>query len=346
MGQNRSPLNLPEIATLVAQHLEKKDLAGCILVNKTWHALFVPFLWETITLKDSRYYGFAIPEIVLQRRAYVRSLVYNVNSTEPQVIEALQFPNLKSLIIHTFARELEGIAIKLLSQNPTIDWINIHSRYCILSTEFWTQLLNFQGLKTLMIDAIQVQKSSGPQFYSVCSHVSSLHLRCRYLPWMRSWSSLPRFAIRKLVLLGCGWSMNEHIELIAQCHDLEELRWIESHTRGSGGSVPWNTIQRLASAGTWPRLERLHLPAACIPDMELATILESMASVVELGVDSTNFGQHSFEALRPHLSTIEKLDLRGCRGLTPDIMTEILYTAVKMRDRDFLWDIDLTWTIG
>src|SRR5690554_5614054 len=45
MGQNRSPFNLPEIATLVAQHLEKKDLARCILVNKTWHALFVPFLW-------------------------------------------------------------------------------------------------------------------------------------------------------------------------------------------------------------------------------------------------------------------------------------------------------------
>ncbi|KAF9191653.1 hypothetical protein BGZ51_006872 [Haplosporangium sp. Z 767] len=346
MGQNRNPLNLPEIATLVVQHLEKKDLARCTLVNKAWHALFVPFLWETITLNDSRYYGFAIPEIVFQRRAYVRNLVYNVNCTEPQVVEALQFPNLKSLIIHTFARELEGITIQLLSQNPTVDWINIHSRYCILSTEFWAQMLKFKGLKTLMIDAIQVQRSSGLQFYSVCSQMSSLQLRCRHLPWMRAWSSLPRFTIRKLVLFGCSRSMNEHIELLAQCHDLEELRWVESHARGSGNSVPWNTIQRLASVGTWPRLERLHLPAACIPDMELATILGSMPSVVELGADSTNFGQQSLEALRPHLSTIEKLDLRGCKGLTPEIMTEILYTAVKMRDRDFLWDIDLTWTIG
>ncbi|KAF9102396.1 hypothetical protein BGX29_004626 [Mortierella sp. GBA35] len=41
-------LNIPEITSLVAQHLSKADMAACTLVSKAWFHVFTPLLWKTI----------------------------------------------------------------------------------------------------------------------------------------------------------------------------------------------------------------------------------------------------------------------------------------------------------
>ncbi|KAG0292256.1 hypothetical protein BGZ98_002652 [Dissophora globulifera] len=49
-----SPLDLPELLSLVASHLETKDLARACQVSVLFHNACTPFLWRTVNLKDSR----------------------------------------------------------------------------------------------------------------------------------------------------------------------------------------------------------------------------------------------------------------------------------------------------
>ncbi|KAG0373067.1 hypothetical protein BGX24_012190 [Mortierella sp. AD032] len=41
-------LGIPEITSLVGQHLSKADLASCTLVTRTWFHVFTPILWKSI----------------------------------------------------------------------------------------------------------------------------------------------------------------------------------------------------------------------------------------------------------------------------------------------------------
>ncbi|KAG0260513.1 hypothetical protein DFQ27_003495 [Actinomortierella ambigua] len=45
-------MDIPELATMVAQHLEASDLRSCALVRRTWYDNFNPFVWSTFVLND------------------------------------------------------------------------------------------------------------------------------------------------------------------------------------------------------------------------------------------------------------------------------------------------------
>ncbi|KAF9321328.1 hypothetical protein BG003_002509 [Podila horticola] len=48
-------LQLPELMNVIGCHLIRKDLKQCILVSTYWRDLFVPHLWQTLSLDDTTY---------------------------------------------------------------------------------------------------------------------------------------------------------------------------------------------------------------------------------------------------------------------------------------------------
>ncbi|KAG0089229.1 hypothetical protein BGZ93_003409 [Podila epicladia] len=48
-------IQLPELMNVIGRHLNRRELIQCILVSTHWRDLFVPHLWQTLSLDDTTY---------------------------------------------------------------------------------------------------------------------------------------------------------------------------------------------------------------------------------------------------------------------------------------------------
>ncbi|KAF8928851.1 hypothetical protein BGZ58_009334 [Dissophora ornata] len=67
--------NIPEIATLVGQHLSKYDLASCALVCQAWSAVYTPLLWKTIQARiPNPQNAIILPALLAKYGSLIRTL--------------------------------------------------------------------------------------------------------------------------------------------------------------------------------------------------------------------------------------------------------------------------------
>ncbi|KAF9958810.1 hypothetical protein BGZ72_010872 [Mortierella alpina] len=45
-------IEIPELAFLVLQHLTRPDFVACALVNRAWHGAIIPYLYQTVTVRE------------------------------------------------------------------------------------------------------------------------------------------------------------------------------------------------------------------------------------------------------------------------------------------------------
>ncbi|KAG0310787.1 hypothetical protein BGZ99_000138 [Dissophora globulifera] len=119
-----SPLDLPELLSLVASHLETKDLARACQVSVLFHNACTPFLWRTVNLKDSRNCqvlqkdkGFRLG--LIRYGPFVRTLCLSDIDVRDEDLEfiALNCTRLKSLDLTGTDVTPEGLKV-LLQSDP------------------------------------------------------------------------------------------------------------------------------------------------------------------------------------------------------------------------------------
>ncbi|KAG0044374.1 hypothetical protein BGZ83_010409 [Gryganskiella cystojenkinii] len=340
MNSNRNPLQLPEVLELVSQYIvDRKDLARCSLVNSLWHASFAHLFWAELRCAWCMESGlYKLMTLGSHKFDLVRTLNLNIKYImgKPDIVV---FPNLVTLalwnvdfpwharfVADCFAKH-QSVRILRIS---TCTWPK-----CLIPSSVVAQMDTMSSLSELHVSCATVDHSNARAFYQVCSRVKVLKLSYLTLRTTPKIVEAKEWRVRELTLFDVNTShynpSPEATELISSCLQLQSLDWQQQveYDRYHRPSPTSPVFLQLATAGTWPLLSRLVLPRSGLPDRHWATILNPVKRVRVIDAKGTAFGALSFNALRPHLGTLEELDLSGTK-VTSSIMVEILCSCSRL----------------
>ncbi|KAF9383498.1 hypothetical protein CPC16_008894 [Podila verticillata] len=187
-----SPINLPEICTLIAKHLSRAELLACCTVSKDWHAFFLPYLWQSVVFNaagpifsdsdtDPRVanihnlkYNYGVFEGPMPRQGYIRLTELEISQkryySEQEMVRnwfngvrAVNLWHLPIALLHSLA---DG---PLSSLKVT----NIYESY----VEFWEATLQCRQLKSFHLrDVFFPESQIGLPLWKVCRSVETLNL--------------------------------------------------------------------------------------------------------------------------------------------------------------------------
>ncbi|KAG0267722.1 hypothetical protein BG011_000034 [Mortierella polycephala] len=352
--ERTSALDLPEIVALIAAHLNKHDLTQCVCVCSAWHAAFLSFRWASVKVFHGTTQEFF--NAILQHHHLIKSLAfYDGNNPYLSTLSLTTFPSLKSLRLHSTRAKHHQEAILTLLLAPSSTLTHIRFDDVDLSQGIWKRLseraepLQLKKLE-LLRSAVMYDINDIQGFYTICSHTKILRLRQNQLPKecfnpsfavstdasknINISAALESFkGVQELDLFhGYGASPMDQLLLISQCTGLKRLGWrlldslVEQYTEAL------HKFASLAVAGTWPELTSLRLSWCRLSDEVMASILGSVHRLEVLEVHGMIFGERSFEVLRSHFGTLQKLKL-GCTGTgMGTMMAEILGSCPGLQE--------------
>ncbi|KAF9188147.1 hypothetical protein BGZ51_000714 [Haplosporangium sp. Z 767] len=335
MDQDRNPLDLPELRMIIRQFMNKKTLAACVLVSKAWYKAFVPFLWETIKLGERRNYRFK--KVPLDGFRNTRNWVRSVHLDHEKPIrmrwnEMPIFPNLKALKAEMLCTSSEDHIMSMIAQHPLITHMDLTFDVTYNCVVFWDLIVKQVHLVDLKLKYMTFWHENVDAFITTCSRLHSLSLDGISSEDMLDNVDLPVFPIRNLYLINTKWQENNFLLFSTKCPDLETFNCVDFFSTFSESF--WHSFSVSIASGTWLRLENLGLCLSHISDEDLATILTSMPRIQKLNASLTAFGELAFAALRPHLKTDVKLNLRYC-NVTTTMVTEILQASPNINPQNF-----------
>ncbi|KAF9191656.1 hypothetical protein BGZ51_006875 [Haplosporangium sp. Z 767] len=347
-----SALDLPEIGALIAIHLNKHDLTQCVCVCSAWNAAFLSFRWASVKVVPHTSQNFI--NAILQHHHLVKSLAFcGDNNPYISTLSLATFPNLKSLLLQSTKPKhyQEAILALPLASSSTLTHVCFDKVDLSLGT--WKRLadrtepLQLKKLEilqsTVMYDIDEVQG-----FYTICSRTKILILRQNLLP---KECFVPSLAVptdtninlsaaqesfkglQELDLFrGFGTSPMNQLLFISQCTGLKRLGWRLLDSVVGQYTEALHKFASMAVAGTWPELTSLQLSWCQLSDEDMASILGSIHRLEVLEVHGMRFGEHSFEALRSHFGTLQKLKL-GCAGTRMGtMMAEVLGSCPGLQE--------------
>ncbi|KAG0202608.1 hypothetical protein BGX28_004924 [Mortierella sp. GBA30] len=336
MDTNRNPIQLPEVLALIAQHLvDRKDLARCTLVSSLWRACFEPFFWAEIKCTWCMECGlYSLMQLGSHKFGFVRSLDLNIKYILGRPDIAV-FPNLETLALRNISFGYHKIfVVDCLRKHQSIRHLRLGSvhRYSVLP-EVIAQLDKMPSLNELQVSGGIIEQSDAAAFYRVCSRVQVLKLSYLILRTTPTLAEAKEWRVRELTLLEvvvCNFPLHKVTDLIGSCLELQCLDWRQQGLRSRSSDSPLPEFLRLATVGTWPLLNRLVLSLSGVLDRHWATILNPLKQLKMINAQGSAFGGLSFNALRPHLGTLEELDL-SCTEVTSRAMVEILCSCSRLR---------------
>src|SRR5690349_18234358 len=156
------PLELPEIADMVALYLEGKDLAGCVRVCKRWRDLFLSHRWRDIRVGTRRadlgwtkHWVGPHPDHVYSHRHLIQNLKIQ---KELAGLDKHHYPNLRQLEIDlsdvACYRESEFLS-ELREMFPVLEHLRLKS--VRLASTFWESFVVHPHIKILELDRIDIQ---------------------------------------------------------------------------------------------------------------------------------------------------------------------------------------------
>ncbi|KAF9348967.1 hypothetical protein BGX26_012683, partial [Mortierella sp. AD094] len=252
------PLKIPEILSLVANHLERRQVVTCLRVCKAWHKSLLPIVWHSVILKgQDGVHNMKDPsEISLHRH---RQFIFRLESYLSFMNLDTTFPNLHTLVLALVYRgsQLESSHMELFAMNPSLVNITISGEFLgDIDAEFWKAMSSLPQLRILKALFLPPGIDEIEAFWNVCSKLEEATFRETIFPtnYIQSLElSFPR--MRKLELDACDLDdYKEQLEFVRRCPNLEELSWTVDHA-----NTEVDNFSSEVKQGGWPRLARLRI---------------------------------------------------------------------------------------
>ncbi|KAG0065988.1 hypothetical protein BGZ89_007723 [Linnemannia elongata] len=347
--QDPTPFDLPEIREHIGSFLDHTDRLNAILINKQWHSTMTSLIWEKVTLVNSNPTSLnkiSVPIHILRKNAgLVKTLV--IQSDLFAGYYGISFPILQTVVFwpkrpQPYPRDPSSEAFvgltRLIQQNPTIRQLKLglSKGRSPAPDSFWEAMAEAPNLQLLEAPRMRIRHTTMPLFWKATENLRVLIVN--FESALRFGNSddgtsgpfvFPR--LRRLSLevsQGAHIMESEQIRLMTQCPQLETLDWIPDQAFSP------KKFLECCRAEMWPNLEGLTLARLDhYTDSDIKDILDSMRKKITiLGVSRSGFGQHSFDALRPHFfSGIIELDLSYCSAVTSPMIVEVLASCKKLR---------------
>ncbi|KAK3823262.1 MAG: hypothetical protein J3Q66DRAFT_437653 [Benniella sp.] len=318
-----TPLELPEILSLVAAYLPPRSLPACARISKAWYQACVPFIWKSIDLKDQ-------PMAPIQSHSHLVKKVRIACVREEH--NTVRFPNLDSLELN-FQGHQHSAGIQFVMEHPTITRLELRTLFSGSRTELWDNLLGFRYLKTLALTSKEAFGLNIDKFWQLCTRLERLDIYVRHYSNLRF--TMPPgelTSIRDLGVYGC-YSNNVPVftEFIRRCPRLTSIHW---HTSGPYEKTFISGLVALLEAKTLPDLEYLEARTRKITNHLFTRLIKSMSRITGLLVDfSKDSMRMDFAALiEPHFSNLRVLEM-NVHGYTTSPVAQIVMSSCPLLER-------------
>ncbi|KAK5816960.1 hypothetical protein F5H01DRAFT_366337 [Linnemannia elongata] len=324
-----------EILVLIANYLDKNDLAVATRTCRQLERHFTPRLWRVFVLRGSRRGKYHSIDAVTKNAPSVHSLEYV--GTPPRLYYTIAYPNLKTLHIdlpmtiadiqHARIRLLNIDNSTLVSRNPTITHLYINSGDFETNNGFWESVfmtlknprrLDFHGFRVLQGDALD-------WFWRACTRFEEISVSGHGFansPVLStvSFSRIQRLTVYLRAHIPRGTTAGGSIEWFKMCPNLTKL-----HTFDYGAEFPIEAFAKALEQHTWTRLTDLALIGCVGSDDRLSLIMRHLPPLEHFQHDSRGFGPQSFAFLQQRLfDNVRTLDMQGCHGLLSRMILDIL----------------------
>jgi len=314
-----APLELPEIASVVAGYCRRQDLAQCLRVCKPWYLSFLPCLWKDVTIKRA---SETLSSTLWSHRQLIASIAI---SKVFWLDHIFHYPNLRRLTLQRTSPEVAG---QLIKSNTMLSYLELTGFDEDDLTGFWeTAAADLLHLNNLVLTSTHLPLDQSEALWQVCARMESIVLDNCTLPITLPAKGIlptdfPR--LRRLTIelqRGVGiWGPLDC--LLQRSSQLETLTWVIAHYLQHQGT---ERIAEVAAQGTWPKLERMAIHNdSDTSDEDIGLILSNMQRAVRLSFADTLFGDLAFGALRGHFGTITHLYISFCNDVTSAMVSDIL----------------------
>ncbi|KAF9351400.1 hypothetical protein BGX34_000578 [Mortierella sp. NVP85] len=313
---SQSPLEIPEVTTLVASYLTGGDLASCVRVSKNWRDCFLPHRWRDVTRSNKwsvdsyKHFG-PSQEALHNHRHLVRKLSINGRFRED---ETYTHPNLRHLRID-FSRHSDvyyhndrgafdwDLSVKSpLLESLSLSYIEIEPRSC-------QGISKLPHLRSLKLWKVKIKDVFVPGFWEACKNLESLSMdNVRFegifvpIPTDTVFAQLRTLSMKDIREL----PVSAQLAIAFHSPVLRSFEWeaISIEVR--------ILIKHPVQEDLRPQLRSLSIPDEPL-DAEWAstikTIGDCLGNLTYLHLQSGTFGSKAFKALGSHCSSLVDLDL-------------------------------------
>jgi len=320
-----NPLDLPEIRSIVGQHLDRLDLVRCLRVSRPWHASFVPFVWSTAFILPELTYRNPSLEAFKRCSHHLKELSYTVDA--PHEHRSTPCPRLLRLTVHVIRPPANPPVLIDIPQHEQLRSLCINGANVVRI--IWKPAHHLHNLSRLDLIDLEIESQDTTTFWGLCTQLeelltSNVSLELPVQP----------IAFDRLQRLGLSLKSRISIELqldfIIQCPNLTYLEWIYFE-----GELTDSYTRRFKSGTyTWPNLRRLTLIGLEFADEQLARTIRAMQDLKTLKVTGCEVGPCFLAALRPHFPSLRSLNISDCNELTPTIAPNILASCSHLESLD------------
>ncbi|KAK3810296.1 MAG: hypothetical protein J3Q66DRAFT_391411 [Benniella sp.] len=318
---NLNPLDIPEIRSMVGQYLGRSDLVRCLRVCKSWHALFVPLVWSTITVGPEIYSWDDQPPLDAFIRHSHHLKVLSLDIDAHHEYRSTSCPNLLRLRVNAIRKiESEGIDIIPVQIAPyeKLRYLNIYGVVMRTSQRIIWEPVHYQSLSELELRSLEIEPTGTATFWDLCTQLVSLKFDRVTVTEMPA-RSITFDRLQRLQLeLSSQIPIEHQLEWITQCPNLTSLFWNYNVVD------PTSRFMRHFVPGTWPQLSELVLAGIEFTDAQLARVIGAMQNLKSLSVQACEVGSRFLEALRHHSQTLTLLGTFDCEVSTPSLVPKIL----------------------
>ncbi|KAF9357340.1 hypothetical protein BGX34_009423 [Mortierella sp. NVP85] len=329
-----NPLELSEIAELVATYLEGKDLGTCVCVSKTWRDMFLRYRWQVVHVEvpdgfkssDAPAYIGPHRTDIYNHRHWIQDLTLVNMFAE---LDVCQYPNLRRLDIriNSNSPSSKDISMDPIIMAPSLVDLRLHG--VDLPPSFWETLSTHPHIKHLDLSCMRLKIDDTPGLWRTCMKLESLRINIRFND-----GGIPRNAVfdrmRSLHMEGIDSARNpEQLDLILRCPMLESLDWFIFE-------LP--EIEERFTDCLWPQLKKLHVMATRITDKESALFLNGVGSglggIEDLKLGFCELGTQASKALKVHASTLVRVVFPSVMVSDHSITSELLCLCPRLEVLD------------
>ncbi|KAF9349490.1 hypothetical protein BGX34_001764 [Mortierella sp. NVP85] len=345
-----NPLEIPEIASIVASSLSSNDLANCLRISRKWLALFLPHRWKSIRVGSTRSIAGAgksflrigpHPADLHRHRHLIQSLTMLGDLAG---LDKYNYPNLRHLVVNYSGAEdpTRTIFLDLDEMFPQV--MTLELTYVMIEAATWMTLSNHSHITTLKLWGSFITSNAASGFWRACTNLEYLELKWITIEGGTVPHDVMFLRLTKLTLWGMfGMDKAEQLSLIFHCPTLKDFQWafedIEDVTDDDGTDDDEDDTHPIITdpipSGFWPHLDKLIINV-CLHNTDVISILKGVrgehGGLIELNLSTcSSFLDHSSGALEPHFSTLACLHF-GNLSVQSTVIRDILCSCPRLED--------------
>ncbi|KAF9954625.1 hypothetical protein BGZ72_004442 [Mortierella alpina] len=356
MATKPPPTLPPELLTLVAENLTRKDTVQCLQVCAAWYSAMIFKIWRYVALWETStelpFLRNPTMDALQQHQHLIRDLTVPESFANEYCSrqQPFQFKPLESLGLASWSPAVLPVHYSLtreLEVLPSLTSLSLNDVQPTLVSWVLRSIDAFPNLGEVVIRNTTIGRESALDLWRVIPRLEKLELeRVTFTDMTTVQETMatmtcPRLRELLMDLEDTELDPHDQLNLVLACPALVELLWCSFSEHYYQFTKAFILFNRALDEGRFPELSIFRNRGDTL-DTQIAKVLQAMKRVIEFQSHTNDFGLESFDALRPHFSTLTSLDIQHCEDMTSPMVQTVLCSCPVLQTLlvDWMWATD------